>query len=116
MLSGNPKATDEQLEQIAYITRLDEIVARVPQGWQFRVGEKGNRLSGGERQRVALARALIKDAPIILLDEATSALDAKNEQLVCERLRDFTRASGRTIVMVTHHSSVTVLADDIIRV
>lgn len=111
VLSGNPEATTEQLDQAAYIARLDEIIERIPKGWQAQVGEGGNRLSGGERQRVALARALIKDAPILLLDEATAALDAKNESLVRDRLREMAKTSGRTIIMVTHHTSIANIAD-----
>lgn len=111
VLSGNPKATVEQLERAAYIARLDEIIERMPKGWESRVGEGGSRLSGGERQRVALARALVKDAPILLLDEATAALDAKNERLVRDRLQAFAKTSGRTIVMVTHHASIAHIAD-----
>ncbi|TDT42710.1 ATP-binding cassette subfamily B protein [Streptomyces sp. BK208] len=97
---GRPGATPADVRRAAAAARLDEVVARLPQGWETQVGEGGAALSGGERQRVSIARALLKDAPVLLLDEATSALDPENEQAVREGLDRLMR--GRTVVMVAH--------------
>lgn len=97
---GRPDATASDVRGAAAAARLDEVVARLPQGWDTQVGEGGAALSGGERQRVSIARALLKDAPVLLLDEATSALDPESERAVQEGLDRLMR--GRTVVMVAH--------------
>ncbi|MFF1781838.1 ABC transporter ATP-binding protein [Streptomyces virginiae] len=97
---GRPGATAEDLRAAAAAARLDEIVARLPDGWATRVGEGGAVLSGGERQRVSIARALLKDAPVVLLDEATSGLDPHNERAVQDGLDRL--LTGRTVVVVAH--------------
>lgn len=109
---GRPHATDEEVVAAARRARLDEIVDRLPEGWDTPVGEGGRQLSGGERQRVALARAFLKDAPILLLDEVTSSLDGANEKAVTESIHELAR--GRTVVMIAHRLSTVVNADQII--
>ena len=68
---GDVNATDEQVRRAADLAGVTEIVNRLPEGWNTRVGEGGRALSGGERQRISIARALLKRAPIVLLDEVT---------------------------------------------
>jgi ATP-binding cassette subfamily B protein len=92
--------------------RVDEIAARLPGGWDARVGEGGSNLSGGERQRVSIARALLKDAPIVLLDEATAALDIGNEIAIGEAI-DVIRPD-RTLVVVAHRLQTIMTADRIV--
>ena len=109
---GREDATDEQVLRAASLAGADEIAARLPEGWQTRVGEGGGRLSGGERQRVSIARALLKDAPILLFDEATSALDPENEASVQQSIR---RLRQRSTVLVIAHKLDTVRdADQIV--
>lgn len=108
---GRPEATDAEVRAAAAAARLDEVVARLPQGWSTTVGEGGAVLSGGERQRVSIARALLKDAPVVLLDEATSALDPENEQAVQEGLDRLLKE--RTVVMVAHRLRTVRQADRI---
>ncbi|MBL1066897.1 ABC transporter ATP-binding protein [Streptomyces sp. 7-21] len=109
---GRPGATPEEVRAAAAAARLDEVVERLPGGWQARVGEGGARLSGGERQRVAIARALLKDAPIVLLDEVTSALDPVSEAAVHEGIERL--MAGRTVVMVAHRPRTARRADRVV--
>lgn len=109
---GNPELSRDAVIEVATRARVDEIVARLPGGWDARVGEAGSNLSGGERQRVSIARALLKDAPIVLLDEATAALDIGNEIAIGESI-DAMRAD-RTVVVVAHRLQTIMTADQII--
>ena len=109
---ADPGATQGQLDRVAAVARLDEVIERLPDGWDTRVGEAGSALSGGERQRVAIARALLKDAPVVLLDEATAALDAVNEAAVTAAIGELAR--DRTVVVVAHRLSTVMGADQIL--
>jgi ABC-type multidrug transport system fused ATPase/permease subunit len=105
-------ASDEELRAVATLTRLDEVLERLPHGWDTLVGHRGTTLSGGERQRIAIARALLRRPRILLLDEATSQLDAVNEG----SLRDLveTVALTTTVLVVAHRLSTVVTADRIL--
>lgn len=109
---GNPSLSRDDVIAAATRARVDEIVDRLPGGWDARVGEGGSNLSGGERQRVSIARALLKDAPIVLLDEATAALDIGNEIAIGEAV-DAMRAD-RTVVVVAHRLQTVMTADQIV--
>lgn len=95
-----PTATDAEVETAAKKAHVMEFLAKLPDGMQTRVGEKGCRLSGGQRQRIALARAILRNPTILILDEATSAIDSHSELLIHETLEDF--AAGRTTFIITH--------------
>ncbi|AYF77116.1 ABC transporter ATP-binding protein [Nocardia yunnanensis] len=110
--AGRPGASDEQVRRAAAAARVDEIVERLPEGWDTPVGEGGAALSGGERQRVSIARALLKDAPVVLLDEATSALDPQNEAVVVRGIHELTR--DRTVIVVAHRLATIAHADQIL--
>ena len=105
-------ATEEDLLAVATLTRLDELLDRLPQGLDTPVGHRGTTLSGGERQRIAIARALLRRPRILLLDEATSQLDAANES----SLRDLIEAVAltSTVLVVAHRLSTVVCADRIL--
>lgn len=109
---GRPDASDAEIREVAQMVGVDEIVKRLPQGWQTSVGEGGATLSGGERQRVAVARALLKNAPIVLLDEATAALDVENERYVQSAMRTLMQRS--TLLVIAHKLPTVVAADQIL--
>jgi len=100
---GRPDATDAEVKAAARAARCEQFIARLPEGYDTLVGERGVRLSVGQKQRVAIARALLTDAPIILLDEATSALDTESEVAIQQALSELMR--GRTLIAVAHRLS-----------
>ncbi|MCA2319308.1 ABC transporter ATP-binding protein [Mycobacterium intracellulare] len=100
VFAGDPGADDDRFARAVALARVDELVARLPDGADSVVGEAGSALSGGERQRVSIARALLKPAPILLVDEATSALDTENEAAVVDALT--ADPQSRTQVIVAH--------------
>ncbi|MBL8471797.1 MAG: ABC transporter ATP-binding protein/permease [Rhodocyclaceae bacterium] len=112
ILYGRPDATHEEVLAAARAAQLHEFVARLPDGYETRVGERGLKLSGGEKQRVAIARALLKNPPILIFDEATSALDSKTEQAIQAQLEY--AAVGRTTLVIAHRLSTIKDADQII--
>jgi ABC-type multidrug transport system fused ATPase/permease subunit len=110
-LPGGKLLSDEELDRLAKIARIDEFKDKLTNGWDTMLGENGIKLSGGQRQRVGIARALAKDPAILILDEATSSLDAKNEALIKDALHEASK--GRTTIMVAHRLSTVKDADRI---
>ena len=109
---GAPGATRQQVRDAAHRARLDEMILKLPAGYETLVGERGIKLSGGERQRVAIARALVAARPVLVFDEATSSLDTENEQAIQQALAQ--AMSGRTTIIVAHRLSTVRHADRIL--
>ncbi|MEP1205893.1 MAG: ABC transporter ATP-binding protein/permease [Rhizobiaceae bacterium] len=109
---GRVDATAAEVEQAAERAQIQDFIARLPEGFDTQVGERGLKLSGGEKQRVAIARTLLKAPPILVLDEATSALDTQTEQEIKAAL-DIVSAN-RTTVVIAHRLSTVIDADEII--
>ncbi|WP_406709513.1 ABC transporter ATP-binding protein [Trueperella pyogenes] len=109
---GDPDASGDRVRWAAELAGVSEIVDRLPDGWQSRVGEGGTSLSGGERQRISVARAILKKAPIVLFDEATSALDAENEANLT-RAFDYLRQES-TVLVIAHKLNTVTAADQIV--
>ena len=112
LLLGTPEASAEQVTDVLRITRLTDLIDRLPEGLDTEVGHRGARLSGGERQRVAIARALLRRPRLLLLDEATSQLDAINEAALRETVVDV--AQLMTVLVVAHRLSTVTIANRII--
>lgn len=109
---GRCDATAKDIAAAARGAALGPLLARLPQGLETPVGERGLKLSGGEKQRVAIARTLVKNPPILILDEATSALDTRTEQDILATLHDV--AEGRTSLTIAHRLSTIADADTIL--
>ncbi|WP_269530994.1 ABC transporter transmembrane domain-containing protein [Chitinimonas sp. BJYL2] len=109
---SRPDASREQIEQAARLAAVHDDIARLPQGYDTPVGERGVTLSGGQRQRVAIARALLADAPLLLLDDALSAVDTQTETDILGHLRS--ARQGRTVIIASHRLSAVMDADQIL--
>lgn len=109
---GAPLADDADVLKAATIAGILDLVNSHPQGFDMLVGERGESLSGGQRQGVAIARAVINDPPILLLDEPTASMDHSSEEDIKKRLRDF--MPGKTVILVSHRTSLLDLVDRII--
>ncbi len=99
-LSKNPLDPEKVLEQVGLKDRMDNFPAQ---------------LSGGEQQRVAIARALVKNPQLLLCDEPTGALDDKTGKNVLKLLQDTAKQTDMTVIMITHNSALTAMADKVIR-
>jgi HlyD family secretion protein len=104
----------ERLLAAARLAQLDDLVRTLPDGYDYKVGERGVRLSGGQRQRIGIARALYTDASVLMLDEATNSLDSLTEQ---ELMSTLLRLRGRyTIVLIAHRLSTLRACDAIFEI
>jgi ATP-binding cassette, subfamily B, bacterial len=112
ILYGKLDATDAELIAAAKAANCYEFIARLPEGFDTSVGERGVKLSVGEKQRVSIARALLKNAPILILDEATASVDTATERLIQEALEHLMR--GRTSFVIAHRLSTIRNADQIL--
>jgi ABC-type multidrug transport system fused ATPase/permease subunit len=112
ILYGRLDATEEDLVAAAKAANCHEFIARLPEGYDSRVGERGVKLSVGEKQRVSIARALLKDAPILILDEATASVDTQTERLIQEALERL--MTGRTSFVIAHRLSTIRAASQIL--
>ncbi len=109
---GAPMAGDEDLAEACRRAGLDELVDRLPGGFDTQLVAAGAQFSGGERQRLCIARALLIDAPILVLDEATSSIEPRAEGLLHSALEPVFRA--RTTLAIAHRLSTVQAADRIV--
>ena len=109
---ARPEATDEELVAACRAARIHDVIARLPDGYETVVGERGYRLSGGEKQRVAIARVILKNPAVVILDEATAHLDSESERHVQAALKEILR--DRTSIVIAHRLSTVVDADQIL--
>ena len=100
---GRLDATDEEVYTAARRVRADELIRKMPKGYQTEIRERGGNLSQGEKQLVAFARTLLSDPAILILDEATSSIDTQTEKLLQEGIQEMLR--GRTSIIVAHRLS-----------
>jgi len=106
---GRPDASERDIVRASKLAHADEFIARMPQGYETVLGERGETLSGGQRQRISIARALIRDTPILLLDEPSASLDPESEELIFDGLA--TLLQGRTSITIAHRLATVRRAD-----
>ena len=97
----NPLDAQEVLQEVGLSDRLNNFPAQ---------------LSGGEQQRVSIARALAKNPKLLLCDEPTGALDYQTGKAILKLLQDMCREKGMTVIVITHNSALTPMADRVIRI
>ena len=95
---------------------LDAVQILKDVGLEDRMKNFPSQLSGGEQQRVAIARALAKNPKLLLCDEPTGALDYQTGKAILKLLQDTGRQTGMTVIIITHNSALTAMADRVIRV
>ena len=108
----SPHADDAAVLAAAHAGGIDEFINAHPKGFDLLVGERGETLSGGQKQGVGIARALIGHSVIVLLDEPTSAMDHSTEDAVKNRLMQ--AVAGKTVILITHRSTLFDMANRII--
>ncbi|MBR3538488.1 MAG: ABC transporter ATP-binding protein [Eubacterium sp.] len=109
---GRPGATHEEVVAAAKMAGCDEIIRKLPNGYQTHVGPENSALSAGENQLLAIARAVISDPKILILDEATSQVDTKTEAAITRAMEMM--MEGRTTFIIAHRLYTIQNADQII--
>ena len=109
---GRPEATDEEVIAAAKLARADEFIARLENGFETVLGERGAGLSLGQRQLLAIARVALTDPRILILDEATSSVDTRTERQIQQALDQMLQ--GRTSFVIAHRLSTIRSADELL--
>lgn len=109
---ARPDASDQDIARAAKAANATNFIAKLENGLDTEIGERGIKLSGGQKQRIAIARAILKNAPILILDEATSSLDSRAEHEVQQALDRLMK--GRTVLIIAHRLSTIAAVDTIV--
>jgi ATP-binding cassette subfamily B protein len=109
---GNFEASAQEINQVIQAVHLENLIAKLPDGLETLVGERGVKLSGGEKQRIGIARALLKNPKILIFDEATSSLDTQTEKIVQKNIEEVTQ--NITTILIAHRLSTVIHADMIV--
>lgn len=107
---GKESATNDEIKTAAEDAQIADTIARLPEQYRTRLGQKGVNLSGGQKQRLSIARALVRNPKILLLDDSTSALDLKTERKLLEALHNY----PSTLLIITQKIATAMEADKIL--
>jgi PrtD family type I secretion system ABC transporter len=100
----------EGIVRAANLAGVHDMILRLPDGYETRLGDGGARLSGGQRQRIGLARAFYGAPPLVVLDEPNASLDSEGEAALLDAIAQ-AKAAGTTIIFITHHPRMLTAAD-----
>ena len=100
---SRPTATMDEIIRAARLAGAHDFILELKEGYDTKVGERGDSLSGGQRQRIAIARALLANPPILIFDEATSALDYESERIILNNMNAI--GQNRTMLIIAHRLS-----------
>lgn len=115
IIFGSEKNPDRDLiTKVIKLSKLDNLVAELPDGLNTLVGERGSRISGGQKQRIGIARALYREAEILILDEATSALDYETETSIMKMIND--EYKDKTLIIVSHRENTLKVCNKIFKI
>ncbi|MBK8699493.1 MAG: ABC transporter ATP-binding protein [Saprospiraceae bacterium] len=112
ILLGKENISPAEIETAAQAANAHDFIIKQTNGYDTRIGDRGNKLSGGQKQRISIARALLKNPEVLVLDEATSALDAESERMVQDALERLMHS--RTSIVIAHRLSTVMHADLIV--
>ncbi|WP_458120436.1 ABC transporter ATP-binding protein [Paenibacillus sp. Z6-24] len=107
---GSEHASMEEIEAAARMAQIHETIAKLPNGYDTLLGQRGVNLSGGQKQRLSIARALVRRPQILLLDDSTSALDVRTESMLLESISSL----SCTTILITQKISSTIRADKVL--
>lgn len=109
---SKPEAQVEEVFHAAEVANAHEFIARLPDGYDSMLGERGVGLSGGERQRLSIARTVLMNPRMLIFDEATASVDSETESLIQQAIESL--ISGRTTIMIAHRLSTLRKANKIV--
>ncbi len=109
---GDSSITREQVEEAAKAVRAHDFIMKLPEGYDYHVGERGGVLSVGQRQLISFIRAYVFQPKVLILDEATSSVDDQSEELIQKATEELTK--GRTSIVIAHRLSTIQSADKIV--
>ena len=115
VVGNNLNNIDQKKLQLSIdISGLSTLIEKLPNGINTELGEFGNNLSGGQKQRVGIARTIYKDKNILLFDEATNALDKETNDIILNKIKDYSKRNNKTVIFISHDEYIVDYADHII--
>ena len=109
-----PNSTNADIIKASILSGAAEFIDKLPNKYEYNIGEKGQKLSGGQKQRLVLARAFLSKAKILILDEATSSLDHKSELHIKKSINEFIKVNNSTIIIIAHRHTTIESADFVV--